>query len=273
MSSDQSAHEFKQRQRQQWSVGDYVAFAEALRHSSRKLIRRLDIAPGMRVLDIGTGTGGAALEAAMMGADVIGVDITPELFDEGAHHADEAGLAIQWDEGDASALPYPDASFDCVVSAFALMYVPDPHAAVSELIRVLRPGGRFGITNWSARGLVETVLHALGGIGLPATATPELLPWGDENHVRDFFGPTATDLAFERDAVTWLFPSAEEGVRWLESTSGAVIAARSAMMATDTWKDVRAQLVQEVAQLTRKDMEGIWPRAECLRILGTRPTN
>lgn len=105
------------------------------------LVEALQPRPGERWLDVGTGSGGVALRAARAGAVVTGVDIAPEAIEE-ARKGGEAEFLV----ADAQALPFPDASFDVVASAFGVNFAPDHSAAARELARVCRPGGRLGLT-------------------------------------------------------------------------------------------------------------------------------
>lgn len=266
-----ATEDFKHNQRQMWSIGDYGAMAEQYRQAAEALVARLEIGPGMRVLDLGTGTGNAAIAAARAGARVVGLDLTPELFDEAEWRADEAGVVIEWRQGDAESLPFGGAEFDAALSVFGLMFVPRPARACMELARVLRVGGRFALCNWSLRGAVREVFEAVAGGAIPATA-PELspLPWGEPDGVQALFAGCGVELDFDWGAVEWLFPSAEEGVRWIEEVSGPVIAARAALIREGRWEPLRERLVEAVAGMTRPDLGGVWVRAEYLVTLGTR---
>lgn len=263
--------DFKRNQRQMWSIGDYGAMAEQYRQAAEALVARLEIGPGMRVLDLATGTGNAAIAAARAGACVAGVDLTPELFDEARWRADDAGVRVDWREGDAESLPFDSSDFDAALSVFGLMFVPRPARACLELARVLRVGGRFALCNWSLRGAVREVFEAVAGGAVPATV-PELspLPWGEPDGVRALFAGCGVELAFDWGAVEWLFPSAEDGVRWIEEVSGPVIAAKSALVRQGRWPELRARLVEAVAAMTREDLGGVWVRADYLITLGTR---
>jgi ubiquinone/menaquinone biosynthesis C-methylase UbiE len=124
---------------QLWEVGE-------------RLVRRVGIGRDENVLDIACGTGNAALRAAATGGRMVGVDLTPELFVAGRALAAEAGVEIEWVEGDAEELPFRDERFDVVLSTFGVMFAPRHEVAARELVRVLRPGGRFGFTSWTRRG-------------------------------------------------------------------------------------------------------------------------
>lgn len=260
----------RRHQRQVWSTGDYDAMARQYEDAAEGLVARVAITPGMRVLDIATGTGNAAIAAARAGATVIGLDLTPELFDDAQARADEFGLHVQWREGDAEALPYADATFDRVLSAFGMMFVPNGRLAATEMVRVLRPGGRFGLCNWVFRGVASTVLEAFDEEDFPGLAAARPTQWGDPESVRELFADLHVDLSFATGAVSWMFASPEEGVRWLEEVSGPVIAARAALEMRGRWQEYRARLIRTLEDLVRDDVGGLWVQADYLVALGRR---
>ena len=267
----EGAERFKRDQRLVHSIGDQGALSEQFQTAAEDLVARLGIEPGMRVLDIATGTGNAALAAARRGAEVAGLDLAPEHFDEARWRAEELGVTVEWRQGDAEALPYPDAWFDRVLSVFGMMFLPRPGLACAELARVLRVDGRFGLCNWTLRGAVRDVFEAVAGMALPEIA-PELspMPWGEPDAVRALFVGCGVELEFHWGHVDWLFPSAEEGVRWVEEVSGPVIAGKAALQAEGRWHALRERLVAAVEAMTREDLGGVWVRADYLITLGTR---
>ena len=161
----------KQGARATWAAGDYPAIARARScgRSASGSSRRIGVAPGEDVLDVACGTGNAALRAAQAGGRVVGVDLTPELLEDGRRLAAEAGVEIEFLEGDAEALPVADASFDVVVSVMGCMFAPRHRVAAAELARVLRPGGRLCVTGWAPDGEIGTLFKTLGSY-LPRTA-------------------------------------------------------------------------------------------------------
>jgi SAM-dependent methyltransferase len=180
-------------------VNQFAAAAEKIREVGELLVERAGVEPGMEVLDVGTGTGNAALPAAKVGARVIGLEGSAELLAMARERAADAMIEIDWVEGRADALPFEDESFDRVLSVFGHTFAPRPERDASELLRVCRPGGAIGICGWAPTGIGEHV-RRLSGVK-PA--------WGSESRVRELLGSRATDLELECRTLT--FDGAREG--------------------------------------------------------------
>ena len=153
------------------------------------VLDRIDVRPGLGLLDVGTGTGGnVAIPAALRGASVVGLDIAPELFEHARRRAAEAGVDIEWVEGDAQELLFADESFDRVTSTFGAMFAPDHQRAAAELVHVCRPGGRVAMTTWVADGYAGEIFKLTGSFLPPPPAGVQPPPlWGDERHVEEVF--------------------------------------------------------------------------------------
>ncbi len=151
---------FKQRQREMWA--SFTPTAVFTTPTAAHLVKFAGITAGERVLDVGTGTGVVAITAARAGALVTGLDLTPELLDVARENAEIARVAIDWTEGDAEKLPYPDGSFDVVVSQFGHMFAPQPSVAMAEIRRVLGPGGRFACATWPPEHLIGRIFAFVG---------------------------------------------------------------------------------------------------------------
>lgn len=168
------------------------------------LVRFAQIMPGEAVLDVGTGTGVVAVTAARAGAKVTGLDLTPALLDEARENA---RITLQgdivWTEGDAENLPYPDASFDVVVSQFGHMFAPRPEVAVAEMRRVLRPGGRIAFATWPPEHFVGKVFAFVGRHSPPqppgASPPPQ---WGNPGVIAERLGARFDAPFFERGTMT-----------------------------------------------------------------------
>ncbi|MGZ4289139.1 MAG: class I SAM-dependent methyltransferase [Gaiellaceae bacterium] len=167
-----------------WSGASYERIAETFAPIHDRVVAALEVEPGMRVLDVACGTGGVALRAAQAGADVVGIDISADQLGKARRAASAEALEIRFDEGDCQDLPYADAEFDAVASAFGAIFAPDHERTAAELARVCRPGGRLALTAWPADHWSET--HARAGRTVVEDA--DAREWANEEHVRELLG-------------------------------------------------------------------------------------
>jgi SAM-dependent methyltransferase len=239
--------ELKQRTRATWAAGDFPAVAKrTLWDVGERLVQRVGIGKDEDVLDVACGSGNAAIRAAQAGGQVVGLDLTPELFDAGRRLADQAGVTVQWVAGDAEAIPYEDESFDVVLSTFGCMFAPRHQVTAAELARVLRPEGRLGLCNWTPEGTTGEFFRLLGGYLPPPPdfAQPPLL-WGTEDHVRALFDGTGVELEFDRGlAPVPMFDSGADAVDFLGTNFGPLMMLRGHLESTGEWPDLREKLVK-----------------------------
>jgi ubiquinone/menaquinone biosynthesis C-methylase UbiE len=194
-----------------WEKGDFTRIAATMRESGEALVQRIGIRRGLSVLDLGSGDGTAALPAAKLGADVLGVDIARNLVDAGNRRAAELGLKnCRFQQGDATDLrPIPDHAFDVVVTIFGAMFAPKPFDVAKEMVRVTRPGGRIVMGNWIPNDptLVAQILK-ISSAYTPAPPQGFVSPmtWGIESNAVERFvgaGIPADRISFVRD--TFMF--------------------------------------------------------------------
>ena len=174
-----------------WSAGDFGEIAKSYAKGAEDFIKRRNLQPEMKVLDVACGTGGLAIPAARTGATVTGVDIAPNLVEQARENAEREGLKIQFDEGDAEALPYGDASFDVVVTMFGAMFAPRPELVAAELKRVCRPGGIITMANWTPDGFIGRMFKIVSGHVPPPAGMPPPVLWGVDATVRERLAPSA----------------------------------------------------------------------------------
>ncbi len=235
----------KQRHRAIWASGDYGAVAEALVMELGPLIvDRIGVGPHDEVLDVATGTGNAALPAAATGAHVVGLDLTPELLRVARRRAGEAGLDIEWVEGDAEDLPFEDGRFDVVVSTLGVQFAPHHAQAARELARVCRPGGRIGLCNWTPQGFIGRFLATIGPyMPPPPEGVSPPPPWGSEDHVQELFAGTGVRVVFERRTVDFRHDTPASFVDFMATEYGPLIAARELLTTQGRWDELRAALI------------------------------
>jgi SAM-dependent methyltransferase len=203
VSSTISDSELKARHRAMWASGDYPAMVETwLLPLGPRLVEACGIGPGMRVLDVAAGTGNASLPAAQAGADVTASDLTPELLEAGRRRAEAEGLALEWVEADAEALPFDDESFDVVISSIGAMFAPHHQAVADQLVRVCRPGGTIGLLSWTPEGMIGALFRTMGPFAPPPPPGAQPPPlWGSEDHVKELFGARVEIRTLARDVL------------------------------------------------------------------------
>jgi SAM-dependent methyltransferase len=264
--------DIKQAHRGVWAAGDYSSVAQLIDEAPpRDLLARMAIAPGQRVLDVATGTGNVALKAAAAGADVVGLDLTPELLEVAQTRAAEQGLTVDWVEGDAEALPFEDGSFDRVLSVFGVQFAPRHEVVARELARVCRPGGRIGLVNWTPAGQIGQLLKLIGSYmpAPPAFASPPPR-WGDEDHVAGLFAATGFELEFARGHNPWRFASSEAWVQFMETRYGPTVKARERLSAEGRWGECRAEIVNLAERFNTAKDGSLEMWAEYLVVAGHR---
>jgi len=217
----------KIRHRAMWTLGNYPAVAiDVIPELGPELVAASGVRAGDRVLDVAAGAGNAAVPAALTGAQVVASDLTPELFDAGRKFADRHGVQLDWEEGDAEALPYADGAFDVVLSCIGVMFAPHHQLAADELVRVCRPGGTIGLLSWTPDGFVGEMFKAMKPYAPPPPPGAQPPPlWGNEDHVRALLGDRVTDVVARKQTLsTDLFATPKEWLAYWKTVYGPTIA-------------------------------------------------
>jgi SAM-dependent methyltransferase len=184
----------KSRQQGAWSAGNYAVVGTTLQLVGECLCEALDLRAGSKVLDVAAGNGNASLAAAHRFCDVTSTDYVMSLLEAGRRRAEAEELAIHFQEADAENLPFPDGSFDVVVSTFGVMFTPDQERAAAELLRVCRPGGRIGLANWTPYSFVGHVFETLARYLPPAPGLKPASLWGTRSRIDELFGAQAAAI-------------------------------------------------------------------------------
>ena len=246
-----------------WGGADYERVARRLAPFHDELATRLAPRPGERWLDVGTGTGELALRAARAGAEVTGVDIAERLLAQARAKAAREGLTAAFEVGDAQRLPYDAASFDVAASSFAVMFAPDAERAADELARVVRPGGRLGVSTWAPSPELDAIFARFQR----ASPSADIDRWGDAAGVELLLGD---DFELEVERGVWSFE--DESLEALWEFAAEAVPPSKAFLATlddEQRAEYRAAMLEHWSRFVQPDGTVAEPR-EYLLVLGTR---
>jgi SAM-dependent methyltransferase len=219
----------KVRQQAAWSTGNYAVVGTTLQIVGETLCEALDLRAGSRVLDVAAGNGNATLAAARRWCDVTSTDYVASLLDSGRVRAQAEGLAVQFEQADAEALPYADASFDIVMSTFGVMFTPDQQKAADELVRVCKPGGRIGLANWTPESFIGQIFKTIGKYIPPPAGVKSPALWGTKARLEELFGGNARKIIATSRDFTFRYRSAEHFIEVFRTFYGPMNKAFAAL--------------------------------------------
>jgi ubiquinone/menaquinone biosynthesis C-methylase UbiE len=218
----------KGRQQAAWSSGNYAAVGTTLQIVGESLCEAIDLRSNQRVLDVAAGNGNATLAAARRFADVTSTDYVGTLLDQGKKRAGAEGFPVTFQQADAENLPFPDATFDVVLSTYGVMFTPDQTKAASEMLRVCKPGGKIGLANWTPEGFIGRLFKIIGKYVPPAPGVASPLLWGQPAHLKQLFGKNAS-VAAEPKNFTFRYKSPAHWVEFFRTYYGPVLKAFAAV--------------------------------------------
>ena len=237
--------QLKTAHRATWDSGDYTDVADRfVTPLGRAALESAALAPGAEVLDVATGSGNAAIPAALAGAQVTGLDLAPSLLEIGRRRAAEAGVDVEFVEGDAEDLPFADESFDAVLSVVGVQFAPRHELTANELARVLRPGGRIVLCSWTPRGFIGQFLKTVAPrMPKPPEGASSPPLWGDAEHVRELFADNGVEFDFELRSVDIEYGSPAGFVDYMAYHYGPLLKARERLSPEGRWDELRSDLV------------------------------
>jgi ubiquinone/menaquinone biosynthesis C-methylase UbiE len=247
-----------------WGAGTYERLAARFAPVHEQLVDALRIDSGDRVLDIATGTGEIAVRAAARGAHVTGIDIAEPMLVKARRRAEEEGVHVRFDLGDAEYLPYEDACFDVVVSNFGLIFAPDHANVAAELARVACPGARLGFTAWKPNPKLGELYRRFTEEAIEGR---EAYEWGREDHVEDMLGEDF-ELEFE-DGTLWLEADTAEDIWKLFSESAPPVIALLRQLDDERREQFHRAFVELYESYATKD-GGVRAPRRYLLVLGRR---
>lgn len=210
----------KKRQQATWASGDFGRIGVTLQIVGESLCEAVDLLATETVLDVAAGDGNASLAAARRFADVLSTDYVPELLEQGRRRAEAERVPVTFQVADAEQLPFPDESFDVVLSTFGVMFAPNQERAASELMRVTRRGGRIGLASWTAEGFIGRLFEVVTSFVPPPPGLRSPMAWGAETRLVELFGPRASDLRTQRKTYVFRYRSAEHWVEYFRAYYG-----------------------------------------------------
>ena len=259
----------KTRQQGAWSAGDYAVVGTTLQIVGEELCEALDIRAGQKVLDVAAGNGNASLAAARRWCEVVASDYVPALLVRARERAAAERLAIEFREADAEALPFPDASFDAVVSTFGVMFTPDQDQAASELVRVCRPGGKIGLANWTPDGFIGQLFKTIGKHLPPPAGVKSPALWGTRGRIAELFESQASKVVAESRHFVFRYKSTEHWLQVFKTYYGPVLKAFGALEPA-AQAALTADLVALIGRFNRSGDAGVVVPSEYLEIVITR---
>ena len=273
MTNDQAAPttaapSIKAKQQAMWASGDFAVIGTTLQIVGELLCENVDVGGGERVLDVAAGNGNATLAAARRFARVTSTDYVPALLERGRARADAEGLDVTFEVADAEALPYPDASFDVVLSTFGVMFAPDHQRTAGEMLRVCRPGGRIGLASWTPEGFLGQLFRTVAKHVPPIPGVRSPLLWGTAAHVQQLFAD-ATSIEHTTRIFAFRYRSAEHWVEVFKAFYGPVHKAFLALDA-DGQVALEADLLALLRSADRGGAAGLVVPAEYMETVITK---
>ena len=259
----------KARQQGAWSSGDYAVVGTTLQIVGEQLCEALDLRSGQKVLDVAAGNGNVTLAAARRWCDVVSTDYVPSLLARGRNRAVAEGLSIRFEEADAEALIFADASFDSVVSTFGVMFTPDQDKAAAELLRVCKSGGKIGLANWTPEGFIGQLFKALGKYLPPPAGAKSPALWGTEARIREMFGPFAASIKADRRNFDFRYRSPEHFLEIFRNFYGPMLKAFAALDAASQ-QGLQNDLLALIGRMNRVEDGTMVVPSEYLEIVITK---
>lgn len=259
----------KARQQGAWSSGDYAVVGTTLQIVGEQLCEALDLRSGQKVLDVAAGNGNATLAAARRWCDVVSTDYVPSLLARGQSRAAAEGLSVKFEEADAEALSFADASFDAVVSTFGVMFTPDQDKAASELLRVCKRGGKIGLANWTPEGFIGQLFKTLGKYLPPPAGAKSPALWGTDARIKEMFGPAAASVNAERRHFVFRYRSPEHFLDVFKNYYGPMLKAFAALDPTNQ-QGLRNDLLALIGRMNRAEDGTMVVPSEYLEIVITK---
>jgi ubiquinone/menaquinone biosynthesis C-methylase UbiE len=259
----------KARQQAAWSSGDYAVIGTTLQIVGEQLCELLDVRAGQRVLDVAAGNGNASLAAARRWCDVVATDYVPALLERARERAAAERLSIEFQEADAEALPFPDESFDVVVSTFGVMFTANPERAAAEMIRVCKQGGKIGLANWTPDGYIGQPFKVIGKHVPPPPGVKSPALWGTRARIMELFEAEARSIETAQRSFVFRYRAPAHWLQVFRTYYGPVLKAFAALPPT-AQDALQRDVTELIAQANRSGDASMVVPSDYLEIAITR---
>ena len=237
----------KAQQLKTWSTGDFAMIAWNTVYPGELICEAVELRAGRKVLDVATGSGNAALSAARRGCDATGIDYVPALIDRARERAAAEKLPARFEVGDCEDIPFPDESFDAVLSVYGSMFAPDVEKAASELVRVCRRGGKIGMSNWTPAGFWGQTFGLVGRYLPPPPGVRPPPEWGTEKRLKELFGAGTSSMNITERSALFRYQDSQHWIRVFSTYFGPI------MRALDNLQDPkRAEFLKELDDILNR---------------------
>ena len=259
----------KTRQRAAWSSGDYAIVGTTLQVVGEELCETLDVRAGQKVLDVAAGNGNVSLAAARRWCQVVASDYVPELLERARERAAAERLDIAFREADAEALPFPSESFDVVVSTFGVMFTPDQEMAASEMLRVVKSGGKIGLASWTPEGFIGQVFKSIGRHLPPPPGARSPALWGTRARIAELFGLHAASITTAQRHFVFRYRSPAHWLEVFRNYYGPLLKAFAALEPASR-AELERDLIALIERFNRARDGSMVAPAEYLEVVVTR---
>lgn len=215
----------KAMQQKTWALGDFAMIAWNTVYPGELLCEAANLRAGERVLDVAAGSGNVAISAARRNCDAVGIDYVPALIEHARERAAVERLPARFEVGDCEEIPFPDHSFDVVMSLYGSMFAPRQEAAAKELVRVCTPGGRIAMGNWTPDGFWGQSFGLLARYLPPPSDLRSPTQWGTVARLRELFGASIATLDITRRSALFRYRSSAHWIEVFSTHFGPIIRA------------------------------------------------
>ena len=203
----------KNQQQRAWATGDFAMIAWNTVFPAELLCEAVALRAGQKVLDVATGSGNAALSAARRWCSAVGIDYVPALIERARERTAVERLPARFEVGDCEEIPFPDNAFDAVLSVYGSMFAPRQETAAQELLRVCRPGGKIGMTNWTPDGFWGQTFGLQAKYVPPPAGLRSPIEWGTEQRLNELFGSAISSIEITKRSALFRYVST---AHWIE---------------------------------------------------------